>query len=246
MPDTKRVWIIGDGKPAFMFDAVLREAHRSHLETTDNPVETGVPITDHAFMAPLRLEIEAGVGDIWLGMRDASAVGRDIDAFAVEEAGQTTDDLAPLGPSNQDVAWLTQEGGGDDSTRCQRAYRQLKALQKSAVPFKVQTNLDLYPDMVIEDFDVEQDKDTGAVVYFKANLKQIIIVGTETVTFPPRKAGKTKRQGGKKADNGEKKAKTTPPSNISAALNSLLTPAQQAKLKADPAGLLIDLFTGGS
>jgi hypothetical protein len=231
MPDTKRIWIIGEGKPAFTFDAVLREVHRSHLDTTDNPVETGVPVTDHAFMAPLRLEIEAGVGDIWLGMRDPAAIGRDIDAFAVEEAGQTTDALAPIGPSNQDVAWLTQEGGGDDSTRCQRAYRQLRALQKSAVPFQVQTGYELYDDMVIEDFDTEQDKDTGAVLYFKAALKQILIVGTETVTFPPRKAGKTKRQAAKKADGGEKKAPAVDDANkaMSAAFSAFGDKAKSFK-----------------
>lgn len=203
--DTRRIWIMDDGRPPFMFDAVLREVHRSRLETTDNPVETGVPITDHAFMQPLRLEIEAGVGDVWLRMRETSAV----DAFAVEDAGQeeNPDDLAPLGPANADVAWLAQDGGGDEATRIQRAFRQIRALQRSAALFKVQTGLELYPDMVLEDFEVEQDKDTGAVLYFRASLKQIIVVSTETVTFPPRKAGKTKRQASKKADNGEKKSK---------------------------------------
>lgn len=46
------------------FDATFSEAHESELVVTDNPVETGVIISDHAYMAPLRLTIEAGVSDV--------------------------------------------------------------------------------------------------------------------------------------------------------------------------------------
>lgn len=242
MADTERIWIRGGGQAPFMFDGVLRQAHRSRLETTDNPVEDGVPITDHAIIMPKRLEIEAGVGNVWLGMRDQST----IDAFAVDEAAGGVEEGAELAGTNPDASWLTEEGGGSQSTRIQRAYKQLVALQESAVPFIVNTTLKQYRDMVIEDLDVDQDTETDEVLYFRAQLKQILIRNTEIIVFPPRKAGKTKRQAAKKADNGEKKANPAPPSNISAALNSYLTPEQKAKLKSDPAGLLIELFTGGS
>lgn len=46
------------------FDATFEEAHESELVVTDNPVETGVQVSDHAYMAPLRLTITAGVSDI--------------------------------------------------------------------------------------------------------------------------------------------------------------------------------------
>lgn len=45
------------------FDAVFEEAHESNLQVTDNPVESGVVISDHAFMLPLSLTIQAGVTD---------------------------------------------------------------------------------------------------------------------------------------------------------------------------------------
>lgn len=44
-----------------VFDAVFEESHESELQVTDNPVETGVIVSDHAFMKPLRLSITAGV-----------------------------------------------------------------------------------------------------------------------------------------------------------------------------------------
>ena len=48
---------------SFVFDAVFEETHEADLEVTDNPVETGVVVSDHAFMKPLRVKISAGVSD---------------------------------------------------------------------------------------------------------------------------------------------------------------------------------------
>lgn len=44
-----------------VFDATFEEVHTSELEVTDNPVESGSSITDHAFMKPYKLRITAGV-----------------------------------------------------------------------------------------------------------------------------------------------------------------------------------------
>jgi hypothetical protein len=40
---------------------VLDEKHRAHLEICVNPLETGVSITDHSFMTPLKLAMKFGV-----------------------------------------------------------------------------------------------------------------------------------------------------------------------------------------
>ena len=41
-------------------DVVIRERHQDDLEATEHPVEMGSPITDHAFMRPVSVTIEAG------------------------------------------------------------------------------------------------------------------------------------------------------------------------------------------
>lgn len=46
------------------FDAVFMEDHTAELAVTDNPIETGALVSDHAFMKPLRVQITAGVSDI--------------------------------------------------------------------------------------------------------------------------------------------------------------------------------------
>jgi hypothetical protein len=66
-----RVWILGPGLDDLSFDATVRESHSSELEVTENPVETGVVIADHAFMKPLRLEIEGRVSDTPLHSNNA-------------------------------------------------------------------------------------------------------------------------------------------------------------------------------
>jgi hypothetical protein len=149
-----------------VFDATFEETHQSELEVTDNPVETGVVVSDHAFMKPLRVTISAGVSDVLLNPRNA-------DPFAT---------------------------GG---SRSRQAFDLLKKLQASAEPFDVQTGLRLYQNMICTNIRTSQDKDTANVLVFEAELREVIIVSTQTVTYPPRKAGSTTRQGKAKTQKGE-------------------------------------------
>lgn len=54
-----------------VFDATLEETHESTLQVTNNPVETGVAVADHAFMDPLKLSVLVGVNDTNLHPSDA-------------------------------------------------------------------------------------------------------------------------------------------------------------------------------
>ncbi len=46
-----------------VFDAVFLEEHEATMTITENPVDTGVLISDHAFTNPLSCTIHAGVSD---------------------------------------------------------------------------------------------------------------------------------------------------------------------------------------
>jgi hypothetical protein len=148
------------------FDAVVSESHTVTTEITDNPVESGVSITDHAYMKPYKVVIEAGVTNTPLH--------------------EPTDNY----------------GTGD--ARVANAYAALLQLQATREPFDVQTGLLLYNNMLIQELTVIQDKDTSNVLAFSATLREIVIVYTETVKYPPRKAGATKNQAGKKKESGQK------------------------------------------
>lgn len=147
-----------------VFDAVFEEQHESTLEVTDNPVETGVVISDHAFMKPLRLTIHAGVTDT---------------------------------PLNDDP----EEG------RSKKAFEALTALQARAEPFDVQTGLKLYKNMVCATVRTGQDKDTVNAFIFTADLREVQIVSTQTVKYPPRAKGSTAQQASKAKAKGEQQGK---------------------------------------
>lgn len=149
-----------------VFDAVFEETHEAELEVTDNPVETGVVISDHAFMKPLKVTLSAGVTDTPL------TVATD-DTFA------------------------------SDSGRSKRAYELLAELQKRAEPFDLQTGLKLYQNMICTSIRTSQDKDSDGALLFTASIREVIIVYTQVVQYPPRKKGATKRQAGAKKDKGE-------------------------------------------
>ena len=155
---------------SFVFDAVFEETHEADLEVTDNPVETGVVVSDHAFMKPLRVKISAGVSD------------------------------TPL-------AAVTDDPFASDAGRSRRAFELLTELQKRAEPFDLQTGLKLYENMVCTSIRTSQDKDSSGALLFTAELREVIIVYTQVVTYPPRKPGATKRQAGPKKDKGEQQGK---------------------------------------
>lgn len=57
----------------------LAEEHTRELEVTENPVEIGAPIVDHAFVKPQMLVVEFGVSNTPLGMINDAFGGRGTD-----------------------------------------------------------------------------------------------------------------------------------------------------------------------
>jgi len=49
---------------AYFFDAFLSVAHSSKLKITENPVESGSTVADHAYMEPRELTMEIGMSDV--------------------------------------------------------------------------------------------------------------------------------------------------------------------------------------
>jgi len=171
------------------FDAVFEEKHQSDLEVTDSPVETGVVVSDHAYMKPLQLTLTAGVSDVRLKQGDD---GGDADPFA------------------------------SDAGRSRKAYELLTELQARAEPFDVQTGLKLYKNMVCTSISTTQDKDTDGALIFEATLREVIIVGTRSVNYPPRKAGSTQRQAGQNKNKGEQQGKEVTDEKQKSALEKVL------------------------
>lgn len=171
--------IIPRGFGGLVFDAVFEEDHTLELEVTDNPVETGVSITDHAFMKPYRVKITAGVSNTPLTVKD--------------------------------------DGYGEGDQRTREAFKKLEILMRTREPFDVQTGLKLYSNMLCTSVNTTQDAGSANVLVFTADLREIIIVQTQAITYPPRASGKAANQAGKKKKQGEKQSKDVDGSSAGAA-----------------------------
>jgi len=181
------------------FDAVFEETHEADLEVTDNPVETGVVVSDHAFMKPLKVTISAGVSDTplagWGG-------GFQINAGALVGGG--TGEGKDFWSRN-----VTRDPFASDTSRSKRAYELLTELQKRAEPFDLQTGLKLYKNMVITSIRTSQDKDTSGALLFTAELREVIVVKTKIMKYEllaPR-PGPTARQAKPMKHKGEQQGK---------------------------------------
>lgn len=111
-------------------DVVVRETLSSSLTITENPVEVGAAITDHAYVDPKRVKLEAVAGG------RAGTVGAAI------------------------------------------AFEALKRLQETREPFDFVSGFSLFRNMLIESIDVERTKGRARIMYFSAELVEVIIVDT--------------------------------------------------------------------
>ncbi len=116
-------------------DVVVRETHESDLSITTNPVEFGAEVSDHAYLEPKRLVIEAVAGS---------------------------------------------RAGGPAAVAA--AFQALVRLQETRQPFAIVTGLSLYRNMLIERLTVKRDSFLSRVLYFVADLREVIIVDTQTTS----------------------------------------------------------------
>ncbi len=84
--------------------------------------------------------------------------------------------VAPLGGVNTLLSF-TQE-----SSPSSEAWDALIALQEERIPFILVTNLKTYENVVIENLQTSQDKDTSNSLHFNANMKEIIFADTGELT----------------------------------------------------------------
>lgn len=72
----------------------------------------------------------------------------------------------------------TNYGQSDDSSRSSAAWGILVAVHARALPFRIETNFQVYDDMVIQNLKSKKDALTRNVITFEARLRQLNIVST--------------------------------------------------------------------
>lgn len=134
-------------------DCTVSENHNFTCDMTEEPVEQGAKITDHVQLKPKQLTIEGVISDAPLG-------------------------YAIVGNIQNIVKTVASVFGG--SVRSIDAFNELEKLQESRVPFTVITGLKRYENMIMVDFDVQRTAETGRALHFKAIMRQIRIVQSQT------------------------------------------------------------------
>lgn len=193
----------------FVFDAVISESHTSTLKITENPIESGALVADHAVVQPKELTISGIIVEyvspelpdyqLAPGVRDtvdyldniiysSSIVRKSREVLA--KVNQVIDTFMPfvkLG-ARALAPWML---GADDNTslfvptslsndRISELHGKLLDIQKSGEFLDVQTGTRLYKNMLIAEVSLFQEKDGSATV--NLILKEVIVVETKQVS----------------------------------------------------------------
>ncbi len=145
-------------------DAVLSETHTLESETTDNPVEQGIDVTDHIRPRPRTLRMEGLISEV-------PVPGPSIDGY---------------GPASQQTPGGLNFSGvsAPDNTRPGTAYQTLVAIWENGVLLTIATALETYDNMVMVSAPVARKAGDGLSLHFSAAFKEIRIVKSQVVSVP--------------------------------------------------------------
>ena len=140
---------------AISVQASITEDYEDTVEATEQPIEVGADITDHAYVKPSSLVLRCG----W--------------------SNSGTQQLLSL------AAGFFAGGQMSASDYVSGIYSQLLALQQSLQPITASTSLRKYTNLLIRSLRVTRDQRTSNALMVTATFRQIIVVSTQSTTLPP-------------------------------------------------------------
>ena len=182
-------WPIG----GIYFDGIMRTEHLSRIRPTLYPVQTGVTMTDHAIIEPAEVSIEVMMTDTTTSTYVSMDPSLDIMYSVLKQLPYSN--ILTCKPNPVSIA-----GSG----RSAQAWTTLKALQQSRVPIVVETRLQTYNNMLIEELSSPDDVKTLNALRCTVRLREIIfaqVAETKTsaraaATQSPASGGQTPAQTG--------------------------------------------------
>lgn len=187
-------WPIG----GLIFDGIMRTEHLSRVRPTQYPVQTGVIMTDHAIIEPCELTIE-------IMMTDAATNNFMVTDPFLAYVYQSVINLKMY--SNilaQAPNPITLYGSG----RAKQVWTSLKILQQSRVPINVETRLQTYNNMIIEEISTPDDYTTFNALRCTVRLREIIFANVAEVAVSARAAATTNTSSGQTIANVQEVNKT--------------------------------------
>lgn len=196
---SKRATVVTRSIGEFELDAVTVEGHESNMRLTENPVESGADIADHAILEPKEITVtgvmvgyeppqhfknllgnDLAFMDEYPMPMEIRAHTRQAEAMYNQIIGQAQDIKAQVGKVL--APWYPEAAGmANDSSpsldRVGKAYEDLLSIQKKGEPITVQTGIKQYENMMIVSISTTQQYDGSAE--FSLTLREIFIVESQ-------------------------------------------------------------------
>jgi len=170
----------GSGQNDIVAPATIEEQHQDEMEVTTHPIETGAPITDHAYVRPAHLVLTLmwsnsppttqTIGNLAAGVATA------VSPFANAVVGAVLEAQAALSyTSNQQGASVN---GVND------AYTKLLKLMQTRSLFSVITGKRVYSNMIVKSLRTGTTYKTANVLTIMVECQQVFLVGTSVTALP--------------------------------------------------------------
>ncbi|HDU8689486.1 TPA: hypothetical protein RG737_002282 [Morganella morganii subsp. morganii] len=196
---SRRATVVTRSVGEFELDAVTVEGHESNMRLTENPVESGADIADHAILEPKEITVtgvmvgyeppqhfknmlgnDLAFMDEYPMPMEIRAHTRQAEAMYNQIVGQAQDIKAQVGKVL--APWYPEAAGmANDSSpsldRVGKAYEDLLSIQKKGEPITVQTGIKQYENMMIVSISTTQQYDGSAE--FSLTLREIFIVESQ-------------------------------------------------------------------
>lgn len=164
----------------FGADITVSEQHSDILTVTENPVQQGAAITDHAFKRPAELKVKVGYSDssplatqgIGLGVIGAAT------AYAAIAGGNLVSSL-------NSTAGLSLAAAAVSVDYVEAVYNLFLILQSSRQPFGLITGKRIYNNLLITELNTTTTEEWENSMILEVGLREIILVSTQTVSVPP-------------------------------------------------------------
>jgi uncharacterized membrane protein len=193
---------------AFAVQAAINETYDFTAEVSDNPVESGIDVTDNINVRPLEIVLTMKQSDTPIDLNSVlrgaavsagSLIGKNLGGPIGQVAG---------GVSAGAYAGLLQNGGAKRGLS-KTAYDQFRSYVEGKAILTVQTGLDLFKNMAITSLQVTRNQQTGRSIDFTVRLRQVRVVTSSIENLPVIPERKVSDQASNRSGLGKQAAKET-------------------------------------
>lgn len=174
-PNTRGILPVGG--QILIPQATIEEVHHDELVITENPVEFGSNISDHAYKLPAEVVVRFGYSN-----SPSSQSGGIIGAATT--IGSTLNQIPGIGAINSGLQTIQSITNGNSINQVKDVYQNLLSIQTSLIPFSVYTGKRVYANMLLKSLTINTDKNSENSLMVTATFRQIIFAVTQTISTP--------------------------------------------------------------